>query len=91
MDIIKYFERNYSHLMLCAVMMVKDVDRAQDILHDVAVVLLKKQQALSDLKHPLAYITQCVYRATLNYLRKESRTEAYDPTVLSEGSVTTNG
>lgn len=42
MDIIKYFERNYSHLMLCAVMMVKDVDRAQDILHDVAVVLLQE-------------------------------------------------
>lgn len=84
MDIVKYFERNYARLLLCTVIMIKDADRAQDILHDVAVALLKKQQALSDLKHPLAYITQCVYRATLNYLRKESRTEAYDPTVLSE-------
>ena len=39
MDIIKYFERNYRHLMLCTVMMIKDVDRAQDILHNVAVTI----------------------------------------------------
>ena len=42
LDIIKYFERNYSQLLQCAVMMIKDVDRAQDILHNVAVVLLAK-------------------------------------------------
>ncbi len=84
LDIIKYFERNYRHLMLCTVMMIKDVDRAQDILHNVAVVLLTKQDELTDLRHPNAYITQCIYRATLNYLRKESRSEACDPVVLSE-------
>lgn len=84
MDIIKYFERNYSQLLQCAVMMIKDVDRAQDILHNVAVVLLAKQDELTDLKHPGAYATQCVYRATLNYLRKEARAEVYDPVVLSE-------
>lgn len=84
MDVIEYFERNYKSLLLCAVMMIKDVDRAQDILHDVAVTLLAKQDELSDLKHPGAYVTQCIYRTTLNYLRKESRSEAYDPVVLSE-------
>ena len=56
MDIVKYFERNYARLLLCTVIMIKEADRAQDILHDVAVALLKKQQALSDLRHPLAYI-----------------------------------
>jgi len=65
-------------------MMIKDVDKAQDILHNVAVVLLTKQDELTDLRHPSAYVTQCIYRATLNYLRKESRSEAYDPVVLSE-------
>lgn len=84
MDIVKYFERNYARLLLCTVIMIKDADRAQDILHDVAVALLKKQQTLSDLRHPLAYITRCVYRTTLSFLQKESRSEAYDPTVLSE-------
>ncbi len=86
LDIIKFFERNYRHLLLCTVMMIKDVDRAQDILHNVAVVLLTKQDELTDLRHPNAYITQCIYRATLNYLRKESRSEACDPVVLSETS-----
>lgn len=84
MDIIKYFERNYRHLMLCTVMMIKDVDRAQDILHNVAVTLLTKQDELRDLRHPGAYVTQCIYRATLNYLRKESRSAAHDPVILSE-------
>ena len=84
LDIIKYLERNYKSLLLCAVMMIKDVDRAQDILHNVAVTLLTKQDELRDLKHTGAYVTQCIYRATLNYLRKESRSEAHDPVVLSE-------
>ena len=84
MDVIEYFERNYKSLLLCAVMMIKDVDRAQDILHNVAVTLLTKQDELRDLRHPGAYVTQCIYRTTLNYLRKESRSEAYDPVVLSE-------
>lgn len=84
MDIIKFFEQNYRNLLLCTVMMIKDADRAQDILHNVAVTLLKKQEDLTDLRHPNAYITQCIYRATLNYLRKETRIEAYDPVILSE-------
>lgn len=84
MDIIDYFTRNYRQLMLSAIMMVKDVDKAQDILHNVAVALLKRQNELSDLKYPSAYIAQCIYRATLNYLRKEARSEPYDPIVLSE-------
>ena len=84
LDVIKYFERNYRHLLLCTVMMIKDVDRAQDILHNVVVTLLTKQDELRDLRHPGAYVTQCINRATLNYLRKESRSEAHDPVILSE-------
>lgn len=84
MDIIDYFERNYRQLLLSAVMMIKDVDKAQDILHNVAVALLKKQNELSDMRYPGAYIAQCIYRATLNYLRKEARSAPYDPAALSE-------
>ena len=73
LNIIDYFERNYRQLLLSAVMMIKDVDKAQDILHNVAVALLKKQNELSDMRYPGAYIAQCIYRATLNYLRKEAR------------------
>ena len=51
LDVIKYFERNYRHLLLCTVMMIKDVDRAQDILHNVVVTLLTKQDELRDLRH----------------------------------------
>lgn len=84
MNVIDYFERNYRQLLLSAVMMVKDVDKAQDILHNVAIALLKRQNELSDLKYPGAYIAQCIYRATLNYLRKEAHSEPYDPIALSE-------
>ena len=77
MDIIDYFERNYRQLLLSAVMMIKDVDKAQDILHNVAVALLKKQNELRDMRYPGAYIAQCIYRATLNYLRKEARSAAF--------------
>ena len=62
LNIIDYFERNYRQLLLSAVMMIKDVDKAQDILHNVAVALLKRQNELSDLEHPGAYIAQCIYR-----------------------------
>ena len=65
MDIIQYFERNYKSLLLCAVMMIKDVDKAQDILHSVAVGLLTRKDELSELRHPSAFIAQCIYRATL--------------------------
>ena len=68
MDIIDYFERNCRQQLLSEVMMIKDVDKAQDILHNVAVALPKKQNELSDMRYPGAYITQCIYRATLNYL-----------------------
>lgn len=84
MNIIDYFERNYRQLLLSAVMMIKDVDKAQDILHNVAVALLKRQNELSDLEHPGAYIAQCIYRATLNHLRKEAHLAACDPAELSE-------
>ena len=40
LDVIEYFERNYKSLLLCGGMIIKDVDRAQDILHNVAVTLL---------------------------------------------------
>lgn len=84
MNIIKYFESNYRQLLLYALMMIKDVDKAQDILHNVAIVLLSKQDELTDLHNPNAYIARCIYRATLNYLRKEARSKAYDPVVLAE-------
>ena len=84
MNIIEYFERNYRQLLLYAVMMIKDVDKAQDILHNVAVVLLSKQDELTDLQNLKAYVARCIYRATLNYLRKEARSEAYDPVLLAK-------
>lgn len=62
LDIIQYFERNYKSLLLCAVMMIKDVDKAQDILHSVAVGLLTRKDELSELRHPSAFIAQCIYR-----------------------------
>lgn len=82
--ILEYFERKYHSLMKLAVMMTKDWNAAEDVLHDVAVVLLKKQQQLEDIEDPAAFLAACIRRATLNYFRKNARLDVMDPAVIAE-------
>ncbi len=82
--ILEYFEREYRSLLKLAVMMVKDVDAAQDVLHNVAVVLLKKQYELEDVENYPAFLAVCIRRAALNYFRKNARYDVQDPDVLAE-------
>lgn len=82
--ILEYFERKYHSLLKLAVMMTKDFDTAEDVLHDVAVVLLKKQQQLEDIEDPAAFLAVCIRRATLNYFRKNARFDVTDPSVITE-------
>lgn len=82
--IIEYFERNYRRLLRLAVMTTKDVTAGEDVLHDVAVALLKRQDELSDLQHPNAYIAQAIFRSSLNYIRKNSRSAPADPNAFEE-------
>ncbi|MDO4564631.1 MAG: sigma-70 family RNA polymerase sigma factor [Clostridia bacterium] len=82
--IVEYYERNYQELLKLAVMTLKDFDAAQDVLHDVAVVILKKQDDLSDVRNCGAYLAQCIRRSALNYIRKHSRMIYQDPALMSE-------
>lgn len=71
-------------MLKLALMVVKDVNAAQDVLHNVAVVLLTKQRELADVEHYAAFLAVCIRRAALNYLRKSAREEARDPADLAE-------
>ncbi len=82
--ILEYFERKYRSLLKLAVMMMKDVDAAQDVLHDVAVVLLKKQHELEDVENYSAFLAVCIRRAALNYFRKNARYDVQNPDILAE-------
>lgn len=83
-SIVEYFEKNYRRLLKIALMMVKDVYTAQDVLHNVAVVILKKQGELDDVEHYGSYLALCIRRAALNHFRRAARTVATDPDMLSE-------
>ena len=47
-------------------------------MHDVAVVLCKKEQELADVKDYGAYIAVCIRRAAINYVKKHSRSVPVD-------------
>ena len=76
-SILDYFTQNYSDLLALAVQvcahMTSRPDAAEDVLHQVAVILCQRQQELTDVKDCGAYIATCIRRAAINYARKESR------------------
>ena len=76
-SIVDYFSQNYAQLVKASVRICSRIARdpsiGEDILHDVAVILCKKEQELSDVKDYGAYIAVCIRRATLNYVKKNSR------------------
>lgn len=80
----EYFVSNYNLLLKLAVILVGDKNIAQDILHDVMVVLLSKQDELADVKNYPGYIAVCVRRTAINYYRKSSRLDLQDPDVMAE-------
>jgi hypothetical protein len=82
--ILEYFERKYRSLLKLAVMMVKNTDAAQDVLHDVAVVLLTKQRELEDVEDNAGFLAVCIRRTVLNYFRKNARCDVQDPVILAE-------
>lgn len=81
-SIIDYFSQNYAQLVkasayICS-WITRDTSIAEDILHDVAVVLCKKEEELADVKDYGAYIAVCIRHAAINYAKKNSRTIPVD-------------
>ena len=82
--IIEYFERDYPRLLKLAIILLKDVDAGREVLHNVAVALLTRQNDLTDVENPGAYLAQCVRKAALSYLREKARMLPHDPLALAQ-------
>lgn len=84
-SIVDYFSQNYEELVrlsvkVCARFSMDPLPVAEDILHDVAVVLCKKEKELSDLTDYGAYIAVCLRRAAINYVKRQARSVPVDGT-----------
>lgn len=81
-SIVDYFSQNYAQLVKASVYIcswiTRDTSIAEDILHDVAVVLCKKEEELADIKDYGAYIAICIRHAAINYAKKNSRSIPVD-------------
>ena len=82
-SIVDYFSQNYDSLvktavLICSRFTYNPSSIGEDILHDVAVVLCKKEQELADVKDYGAYIAVCIRRAAINYVKKHSRSVPVD-------------
>ena len=82
--LIDIFAENYAMLSKFALTIVEDKIAALDVMQNVALIILSKAYDISNIKNPTAFLITCVRRASLNYLRRESRTEPTDPTILEE-------
>ena len=82
-SIVDYFSQNYdklvkSSILICSRFTKNPSSIGEDILHDVAVILCKKEQELADVKDYGAYIAVCIRRAAINYVKKHSRSVPVD-------------
>lgn len=82
-SIVDYFSQNYNKLIKISVRICSHFTKnpsaiGEDILHDVAVILCKKEQELTDVKDYGAYIAVCIRRVAINYVKKHSRSVPVD-------------
>ncbi len=78
-DIVEYFSNHYRDYLKFALTVTHNLEAAQDVLQNVALVLCKKADELKNLENPAGYLTVCVRRAALDYLRSMSRMSTTDP------------
>lgn len=82
--IIDVFAENYKMLSKLAIMTVKNKDASLDVMQNVALILLKKENQLNDIDNVIGFLATCVRRAALNFLRDESRAYSTDPIKFEE-------
>lgn len=70
-----YFEE-YDHLLLTAISIVRKREFALDILQDVALNLIEKQDQLVILSNPRAFLHKCVRNAAIDAVRKYKQTSS---------------
>ncbi len=77
--IIAFLTEQYDRLLKLSVMMVSDLDDAQDVLQNLAVSLYAKQETLTHINNPQAYFFICLRHAALNHIRDSARSLPTDP------------
>lgn len=82
-SIVDYFSQNYDKLVKTSILICSRITKTpsligEDILHDVAVILCKKEQELSDVRDYGAFIAVCIRRTAINYIKKHSRSIPVD-------------
>ena len=88
-SIVDYFSQNYDKLVkssvrICSYFTKNPSAIGEDVLHDVAVVLCKKENELTDVKDFGAYIGVCIRRAAINYVKKSARAIPVDMELITD-------
>ena len=75
-SIIDYFAQNYTDLLALSVGVCGRItakpEAGEEVLHQVALTLCKKQRELQDVRDYGAYIAVCIRRAAINYAKREA-------------------
>lgn len=82
--LVKFLTDNYDRLLKLSIMMLHDLNAAEDVLHNVAVSIYAKRESLNDVVDPPAYFFTCLRRAMFNYIRDNARTLSTDPFDMKE-------
>ncbi len=73
----RLFQDNYKNLVLYAKKFVIETEISRDLVQDVFIYLWDKRNKLNIDKSISSYLFRAVHNACINYLKKESRKEAY--------------
>lgn len=81
--IFECYIQHYSQLARIAINIVRSRDGALDVLQDVAIELLKRENELDKIKKPLPFLCTCVRHKSVDYVRKEARIQILPPNVVA--------
>lgn len=82
--VIEFLTNNYGDLLKIALMMLHNLDAAQDVVQNVAVSIYTKQEKLGDVTNPSTFFFTCLRRAALNHIRVSARALPTDPAEIAE-------
>lgn len=85
------FEKIYDQLVIRALSIVRERELALDILQDVALMLVEKQESLSNVDYQEAFLHTCVRNRAIDVLRKNSRSVPVNDAILAHFGVSNEG
>ena len=82
--VIEALIQNYDGFLKSTVMMVKNLEAAQDIMQNLAANLFAKRKELNDIVNIPAFLVTCLRRAALNHIRDSSRSIPTEPNLIEQ-------